>query len=217
MNANGDTTPQAAAPSPLASTSSSTSSTSSVDEAAVLVLEYEQLKKEQTTRIGHRDGLVYTTLAAVAAATAAAVSARNLALLLLLPPVSVLLGWTHLDNDIKVSAMGRYVRESLAGRLTELSGASEPVFGWEIALRANRRRRAHKWMQLLVNLVMVTLIPFAALMVFWVQQPVQVGLLLVSIAEALLVLTLAVFVVIEADAGPARPVAAPNQADDGGL
>jgi hypothetical protein len=156
----------------------------------LLLAEYQALKEEQRGRIGFRDNLLYAMLAAIAASMAAVLQAKGrLELLLLLPPVSVLLGWTYLANDEKISAAGRYVREELAPRLASLANASPAhdsrahtspanvppsgdreelrVFGWEIVHRAAARRRSRKLLQLAVDLLAFCAIPLAALVVFW--------------------------------------------------
>lgn len=170
-----------------------------VSEGKLLLVEYEQVKGEQRARITHRDGLIYTTIAAMAGVIAAVISAKATELLLVLPPVSVLLGWTYLTNDEKVSAAGRYVREKIGPRLEALANASEPVFGWEAAHRNGPRRRARKVMQLVVDLLGFAAAPAAALVTFWVLGPTPAGLIVVSVAESLLVVALAVFLVLEAD------------------
>lgn len=177
----------------------------STDESAVWLAEYDVIKQEQRARITHRDGLVYTSIASLAAVIAAVISSHSPALLLVLPPLFFVFGWGYLANDIKVSGIGRYIRSDTAPRLAALSAAEGLVLGWEQALRSGRRRRAHKLMQLLVDLITFCVVPLAALVTFWVLQPFQVGLVLVSGAESLLVLTLAVFVVVEAGVGLRRP------------
>lgn len=116
-------------------------------ERDVLLAEYRAIKDEQTKRIDRRDHLVYGTLTAIAAAVAAA--GRVPHALLLLPAVTVILGWTHLVTDVKIAAAGRYLREDLSVRLGALAGA--PVLGWEIAHRADARRRQRKLLQLAVD------------------------------------------------------------------
>ncbi|MEW2633762.1 hypothetical protein AB0903_19405 [Streptomyces sp. NPDC048389] len=169
----------------------------------LLLTEYQALKEEQRARIGFRDNLLYAMLAAIAAVVAAVLQAKGRPeLLLLLPPVSVLLGWTYLANDEKISAAGRYVREELAPRLASLANASpasvspspdreEPrVFGWEIAHRADARRRSRKLLQLAVDLLAFCAIPLAALVVFWVAGDAGVVLVAVSVLELLAVAAL---------------------------
>lgn len=165
----------------------------------LLLVEYEKLKDEQRGRIQHRDNLIYTTIAAASAVIAAAIAARTLALALLLPPVCVLLGWTYLANDAMVSAAGRYIRDQLAPRLAEPSGAAELVFGWETAHRTGPRRRARKVMQLVVDLLAFCIAPMTALVAFWTDGPTAAELVAVSVAEAALLAALAVFMVLDAD------------------
>lgn len=125
--------------------------TGAVDRAAelsVLLAEYGALKDEQQKRIDRRDHLVYGTLTALAATVAAA--AKLPEALLLLPAVSVILGWTHLVTDVKVATAGKYLRDDLSVRLGALVGA--PVLGWETAHRADGRRRQRRGLQLAVDL-----------------------------------------------------------------
>jgi hypothetical protein len=137
----------------------------------------------------------------VAAVIAATISADdNLELLLLIPPVSVLLGWTYLANDEEISAIGRYIREELSPRLSSLMPAQEaPVFGWELAHRGDSRRISRKWLQRAVDLVMFCVSPCAAVVVFWSADPVTAPLLVVSLAELAATAVLRVQIVLYAD------------------
>lgn len=117
-------------------------------ELTVLLAEYGALKDEQQKRIDRREHLVYGTLTAVAATLAAADKIPEA--LLLLPAVTVILGWTHLATDQKISAAGRYLRDELSARLGALAGA--PVLGWESTHRGDARRRQRKCLQLAVDL-----------------------------------------------------------------
>lgn len=110
--------------------------------------EYGSLKDEQGNRIERRDHLVYANLTAIAAVLLGA--GKNPAVLLLLPMVSLILGWTHLTNDLMVTAIGRYVRDDLGGRLARRAGAR--VLGWEHEHPGDRRRRQRKRIQLAVDL-----------------------------------------------------------------
>ncbi|GLY53338.1 hypothetical protein [Lentzea sp. NBRC 102530] len=171
-----------------------------ISVAKVLTLEYERLKEEQKTRIGFRDNLVYATLASMAAVVAATLSAKGQAnLALLLPPVALLLGWTYLVNDEKISAAGRYIRTELAPRLAAHLPEGTLVFGWESFHRGDRRRRTRKVLQLAVDLGMFCLAPTAALVVYWASGPRTVVYMSVSIVEALAVIGLAVHLVVYAD------------------
>jgi hypothetical protein len=56
---------------------------------------------------------------------AVSVSARDPGYLLLLPPVSLILGWTYLANDEKISTIGRYIRGECPVRRPETGHAPE--------------------------------------------------------------------------------------------
>lgn len=112
----------------------------------VQLAEYDKIKDEQKARIDRRDHLVYGTLTALAAALLA--TTKTPTVLLALPVVTVILGWTHLVNDQKVSAAGEYLRR-LGEALTVQFGRE--MLGWENAHRADRRRTQRKAIQLAVD------------------------------------------------------------------
>ncbi|MFY1704879.1 hypothetical protein ACN28G_24700 [Micromonospora sp. WMMA1923] len=158
--------------------------TSEITTGGLLLAEYAQIKEEQRNRIGFRDNLIYATLASMAAVVAAVLSSQDRAnLLLLLPAVTVVLGWTYLVNDEKISAIGRYVRTDLGPRLVALTPDGQPAFGWEVAHRSDPRRSSRKYLQLAVDLGTFVLPPLAALVVYWVNGPYDVAFVTVSLAE----------------------------------
>jgi hypothetical protein len=177
-----------------------------ITTGGLLRAEYEQLKQEQRGRIGVRDNLIYATLGSMAAVIAAALQAKGPAnLLLLLPPVTIVLGWTYLVNDEKVSAIGRYIRADLAPRLAALTADGAPVFGWESIHRTGPRRTSRKTLQLAVDLGTFCVPALAAIVVFWVNGPLTPAFLSVSIVEAAAVglLTWQIFVHADLSTGPA--------------
>jgi hypothetical protein len=168
-----------------------------VGAGQLLLAEYQSVKDEQKARIGFRDNLLYVTLGVVAAVIAAAAQAKQTSMLLALPPVCVVLGWTYLVNDEKISAIGRYVRGELGPRLAELTGA-EAAFRWETYHRGDARRVSRKVVQCAVDLLAFCVVPLAALVVYWSGGQVSAGLLVLSLAEAAAVVGLGVFVVLYA-------------------
>jgi hypothetical protein len=134
------------------------------DLLALVTLEYQQLKDEQRTRITARDGLIYATLASVAGVLAAGVKTGSPLLLLVLPPAVLLLGWTYLANDRKVTEIGAYIRTDLATRARVLLPGADP-FGWETHHRIHTTgsgRRGLKVGQLAVDLIAFCLPAIAA-------------------------------------------------------
>ncbi|MEU7208071.1 hypothetical protein AB0B06_06660 [Streptomyces sp. NPDC044989] len=163
----------------------------------LLLAEYESVKGEQRARIGFRDNLLYVTLAVVAAVIAAAAQAEQPSMLLALPPVCVVLGWTYLVNDEKISAIGLYVRDDLGPRLAELAahGGRFATFGWEAYHRTDTRRRSRKVIQTVIDLTAFCAVPLAALVVFWSNGDAGGLLVALSVLEALAVVGLASLVV----------------------
>lgn len=159
----------------------------------LLLVEYQSLKDEQKARIGFRDNLLYVTLAVVAAVIAAAAQAKQTSMLLALPPVCVVLGWTYLVNDEKISAIGAYVRADLGPRLAALAepGGGFRAFGWEVAHRGDARRGSRKAVQTVVDLTAFCAVPLTALVVFWVDGGGGGLLVALSGLEALAVIGLA--------------------------
>jgi hypothetical protein len=155
----------------------------------LLLAEYQTVKDEQKTRIGFRDNLLYVTLTVVAAVIAAAAQAKQSEMLLALPPVCVVLGWTYLVNDEKISSIGTYVRDDLTPRLAELAQA-EGVFAWEATHRSDTRRRSRKVIQCVIDLLAFCVVPFAGLVVYWAAGQTSPGLLALSVGEALIVVGL---------------------------
>jgi hypothetical protein len=171
-----------------------------VSAGQLLIVEYERIKEEQKARIGFRDNLLYVTLTAMAAVIVAAVPGRQgPAMLLLLPPVSAILGWTYLANDAKISEIGHYIRSELAPRLATMAQTADPVFGWETAHRGVPHRRSRKLMQLTIDLITFFAAPVAALVVFWTEASPSPALVAVSLAETALLLVLAAQILRFAD------------------
>lgn len=164
----------------------------------LLLAEYQSIKDEQKARIGFRDNLLYVTLTAVAAVVVTTAQSKQTPMLLALPPVCLVLGWTYLMNDQKISAIGGYVREDLGPRLGEMTGMAEggpPVFGWEMAHRDDGGRRLRKTIQCGVDLTAFCVVPVAGLMIYWVSGQGGGLLVALSVVEALAMIGLGAQVV----------------------
>lgn len=112
--------------------------------------EYLTLKNEQASRIGFRDNLVYTTLAAIAAVLFAYSQSRQPGILLLITPATAVLGWKYHANDKVISEIRRYIGGTLANKFPAPDGI--PVFGWETPGSADTQWRVRKTLQLCVDL-----------------------------------------------------------------
>lgn len=159
--------------------------TEDITESRLLLAEYDRIKEEQKARIGFRDNLLYFTLAASTALLAVAVQNRHAQLLLALPMVCLVLGWTYLVNDEKISSIGRYIRDELGPQLGELSGAGAAVFGWEVYHRGDASRVTRKRLQTAVDLFTYLALPMTCVIAFWNSRAVHPLLLTISIGQTL--------------------------------
>lgn len=159
--------------------------TDDVTESKVLLAEYDRLKEEQKTRIGFRDNLLYFTLAAATAVVAITAQSGQSRLLLFVPAICLILGWTYLANDEKISAIGDYVRDRLGPRLGELTSADGVVFGWEVYHRDVAGHTMRKRLQSAVDLFTYLVLPMVCTTAFWCSPVVQPLLLLASLGQTL--------------------------------
>ncbi|MFD6655278.1 hypothetical protein ACFWEB_08955 [Streptomyces parvus] len=159
--------------------------TDDVTESKILLAEYDRLKEEQKTRIGFRDNLLYFTLAAATAVVAITAQSGQSRLLLFVPAICLILGWTYLANDEKISAIGDYVRDRLGPRLGELTSADGAVFGWEVYHRDVAGHTVRKRLQSAVDLFTYMVLPMVCTTAFWCSPVVQPLLLLASLGQTL--------------------------------
>jgi hypothetical protein len=170
--------------------------------------EYDKLKTEQAQRIGFRDNLLYVTLGLFGSVVSFAVSnPANYYAFLVVPWVCLILGWTYIVNDEKISAIGRYIRCKLVDKIQEHTGYTdlETLFGWEIAHRDDRHRKRRKIQQLIIDEITFVVSGIIALAAFWVlvpQPPFNITIL--AWVELLLLIVLGIETFIYADLAKGR-------------
>ena len=174
----------------------------------IYLQEYSKLKDEQAQRIGFRDNLIYVTLGVFGGILAFALGEKvNPYALLVLPWVTLVLGWTYLVNDEKISAIGKYIRKKLVNKVnvvTAKGGADieeiESIFGWEIEHRSDKRRTRRKIEQLIIDEITFVFSGIAALLGFWYLVPQSHGVVeIVCWVELLLLVILGVEIIVYAD------------------
>jgi len=175
--------------------------------------EYGKLKDEQAQRIGFRDNLLYVTLAVFTTVLAFALGEKgNSYALLALPWVSLVLGWTYLVNDQKITAIGQYIRCTLIekiARLASRSGADideiDSILGWEVAHRSDQHRKRRKIEQLLIDEIVFVVSGIAALVAFRIMvHSIHPLAQVLAWAELVLLLILAIEIFIGADLAKGR-------------
>jgi len=135
--------------------------------------EYIKLKDEQIARMRFRDNLLYVTLVAFGGVISYAMSnPTHYYTFLVLPWVCLILGWTYLVNDEKISAIGEYIRLTLTEKLgTLVNEQPKLLFGWEIAHRDDKWRKSRKRFQLFIDELTFCFSGLVALGFFWNLGP----------------------------------------------
>jgi hypothetical protein len=174
----------------------------------IWLAEYDKLKAEQAQRIGFRDNLLYVTLGLFGVIIPTAISnATNYYALLVVPWICLILGWTYLINDEKISAIGRYIRLTLVEKVKEKTGHPdvESLFGWEIAHRSDPRRSRRKIEQLVIDELTFVVSGTIALIVFFLLVPkAALAVYILGGFEFILLLVLGWEIIIYADLAKGR-------------
>ncbi len=166
--------------------------------------EYTKLKDEQARRIGFRDNLLYVTLALFGTVLSFTLGDKaNLYALLVLPWVSLVLGWTYVVNDQKISALGKYIRDKLVKRISQQMVHIEneqSIFGWEIEHRSDKHRKRRKIEQLIIDQITFVFSGMAALLAFWfLASRTHWSILILWWGELVLLIALGVEIFVYAD------------------
>jgi hypothetical protein len=171
-------------------------------------LEYTKLKDEQTHRIRFRDNLIYVTIVSLGGIFSLAIT-KEPNVSLVVPWACLILGWTYLVNDEKISAIGRYLRENQSEKISEQIGpvSKYRICGWESAHRSDTHRFRRKVEQLVVDEITFFAPGVLALLFHWSTFP-HAGLLayLIYLVEFLLLFVLATEIGIYADWGVSKGI-----------
>jgi hypothetical protein len=174
----------------------------------VWLTEYDKLKAEQTQRIGFRDNLLYVTLGLFGIIIPPAFSnPSNYYALLIIPWICLILGWTYLINDEKISAIGRYIRLTLVENIKGKIGHAdvESLFGWEIVHRSDHRRGRRKIEQLIIDEITFVVSGLISLTIFFLlSSKLTILLWILGAIEVLLLLVLGGEIIIYADLSKGR-------------
>jgi hypothetical protein len=169
---------------------------------SILLSEYEKLKDEQIQRIGFRDNMLYVTLVTVGGVVSITFGgSNNLAPLLLVPWICVILGWTYLINDEKISSIGKYIRLKLDKCIRQQIAASEQaIFGWELEHRSDARRSTRKVLQFFIDEFTFCLSGISAIGIYLIFEPTKSPLtIMVSFVEGIFLVVLGIQIALYAD------------------
>jgi len=167
----------------------------------ILLKEYEKLKDEQSQRIGFRDNMIYVGLVVIGSIVSFALGNpdQNSALLLV-PWVCLILGWTYLVNDEKISSIGKYIRTKLDKRIGQIINLPDHMlFGWEVEHRSDKDRFHRKLVQLLIDETAFCLSGISAICFFLVINKPPLSIIIVCSIEVILLLGMGVEFLLYAD------------------
>jgi hypothetical protein len=120
-------------------------------------------------------------------------------LLLLIPPACLVLGWTYLVNDQKVSAIALHIRTVLIPQIRAELGTDLPLFTWEVQHRGDSRRRFRKIGQLGIDLITFCVPAIAAVVIYLFTEPLSSGFIALAAVEMAATLVLGWAIVDNAD------------------
>ena len=173
------------------------------DLMPLLIQEYIKLKDEQAKRIGFHDNILYVTLVALGGMLSFSLAdPAHYYGFFLIPWITIILAWTYVVNDEKISSLGKYFRQNLAEQISlELTGrTSDEFFGWEGVGRSDTHRIRRKNEQLVINELTFVFSGFSGLLAFfWLVRPVNVLFVFSGFLALLFLITLFVEIIIYAD------------------
>jgi hypothetical protein len=177
----------------------------------VYLQEYDKLKDEQTSRIGFRDNLLYVNLVTIGAVLsfifskdAAGGEGPKYVVLLVIPWISIVLGWAYLINDDKISNLGKYFETVLFTAIHKELGEDKEkdqfILGWETCNFTSKRRTRRKIEQLLMDELAFVLPGIISIAAFFRLTPsVDPILQLLSWIELLVVIGLGIEIFLYAE------------------
>jgi hypothetical protein len=167
----------------------------------IFLKEYEKLKDEQTQRIGFRDNMLYVIIVVIGSIVSFALGSTEMHIALLLVPwICLILGWTYLVNDEKISSIGKYIRIKLDERIRQQINSSERVLlGWEVEHRSDKRRIQRKIFQWFVDEMAFCFSGMGSIFAYLFISPPQPTILIICSFEIILLLGLGIEFIIYAD------------------
>ena len=129
--------------------------------------------------------------------------------LLIAPWICVILGWTYLVNDDKISTIGRYLREDLTTKINTILNIENDesvnenhknILGWETFHRSDNRRKRRKFEQFFIDQITFVLSGLTALVYFWLSvNNKSIPIKIICGLELFLLLFLAIEICLYAD------------------
>lgn len=166
------------------------------DNINFLIKEYEKLKDEQYKRIEFRDHMIYLTLGAIGTIFSFSLEKPNFNIaLLVLPFICIVLGWSYLSNDEKITSIGNYIKNVLIPKIDaspedNLLSLKE---NWENFIKKDPKRISRKRFQLFVDLSIYCISGIVSIIAFYIlHTQFSIFMYIISILEIILLTYLAI-------------------------
>lgn len=151
--------------------------------------EYEKLKDEQKARISFRDQMIYISLGVIGATFSFTLQYNNyLIILLILPFICFILGWTYLINDIKISEIGNYIQNKLIPNM--IMTEASPIDSWENFHKKAPLRLKIKIIQLIIDISMFCGSAFISIILYFTLNDISTISIIISSIEIILIIFL---------------------------
>lgn len=145
-----------------------------IEAVDFILKEFEKLKDEQNKRIEFRDQMIYLTLAAIGAVFSFALGNPKLTVtLLVLPFVCLIMGWTYLANDLKITQINSFIKITLLDELNKhlVAGPVDISKSWESFVLKDKTRFSKKKVQLIIDLFTFILPAVVAVIAYYTKSP----------------------------------------------
>lgn len=155
------------------------------------LLEYDKLKEEQVARITARDNLLNYNLVALGAVATVASSLETAELGFLTAPwISAIFGWSYLQHDEKITAIGRYLKRQYG-----------QTFPWESSTKqVSLRKGVHKAFSLLILLTAFAMPCIGGPLAWYLSSTShEPAFMVIAVIECLLGVAIGLIMVISSD------------------
>jgi len=161
-----------------------------------LLSEYTKLREEQNKRIEFRDHMIYLTLGAIGAIFSFGLEKPQFnSAFLILPFICIVLGWTYLANDEKISSIGKYFENYLIPKIDTLPPDHKLSLSdnWDSIIRKDKKRKGRKIFQLFIDLSIYCFSASLSIVAFLVlNKNIPFYLHFIIVIEVLLIIFLSV-------------------------
>lgn len=163
-----------------------------MDKKDYYLVEYDRLKEEQLKRIESRDHMIYLTLVAVGSVFAYVfTNPTHYEAFLILPFFCIVMAWTYYSNDLKVSAIGDYIKDNI------IPFFKTEDLNWESYRYDDSKRTFRKTIQLIIDILLFIGASFLSI-IYFINNSLKITnieLTLLIVESIFLIILLILFII----------------------